>query len=82
VEYFVCNVTRLGERGATSGWTGWFVPVSCLHLAEGRPLFTASNSSVPAQCSAAFSAKPKQPLKITLAGLNQNPPLRPYLRGF
>ena len=35
VECFDCNVTRLGERGATSGWTGWFVPVSCLHLAEG-----------------------------------------------
>jgi hypothetical protein len=39
VEYFACNVTRLGERGATSGWTGWFVPVSRLHLAEGRHSF-------------------------------------------
>jgi hypothetical protein len=39
VEYFACNVTRLGERGATSGGTGWFAPVSCLHLAEGRHSF-------------------------------------------
>lgn len=39
MKYFDCNVTRPGERGATSGWTGWFVPVSRLHLAEGRPLF-------------------------------------------
>jgi len=39
VEYFACNVTRLGERGATSGGTGWFPPVSCLHLAEGRHSF-------------------------------------------
>jgi hypothetical protein len=39
VEYFDCNVTRLGERGATSGRTGWLAPVSCLHLAEGRHSF-------------------------------------------
>jgi hypothetical protein len=65
VKYFDCNVTRSGERGATSGRTGWLAPVSCLHHAEGRHLFTTSTSSVPVHYSATRSAAPTQSIKTT-----------------
>ena len=66
MEYFACNVTLLGRAGRDIGWTGEFVPVSCLHLTEGKHAFYLIFCICASASLRACSATPTQSIKTAI----------------